>query len=313
MTAKRNPLVAILLSLRWVALPIVLMALVLYFGRADFHATSVAAPDAAPQVWAPVELMTVAIPVLQDSGNPAQGAIVIFSEPELERATIDDKGIARATLRKADRIVFLAYAPGFALYQGDLQVDENGGTEAIKLAPILRPDFSGGEPLVKLTRTVRLSDEQGEPLSALLVLAMETGNPEAEPWVAISDLNGVATFPDATAADLHLEIYPAGFEQRLAMRIGAIDVPADQQETPLRLATARLQLTGLPSDTLFAWKRLDQPQLLPLHRITATGKLTLGPVPPGEYRLEVGNQRHDLHLGVGLTRLDFRQISASAE
>ena len=228
MATKKNPFLAARIGTRWIALPLILVALVLYFGRADFHATTVAEPSAAPEVWAPVELMTVAIPILQDSGNPAHNGVLIFSEPELERATVDDKGVAHATLQKAERLVFLAYAPGFALYQGDLAVAADGSTEPIVLTPILRPDFSGGEPLVKLTRTVRLRDEQDEPLSALLVLAMETGNPDAEPWVAISDQNGVATFADATAADLHLEIYPAGFEQRLAMRIGAIDVPADQ-------------------------------------------------------------------------------------
>lgn len=310
---KTNLLMRALLGLRWITAPLLLIAAILFFGRADFMATNVAEPAAAPQLWPAPEFMVVEIPILQDTGFMAHDAILIVSEPELERAVVNADGIATVKLPKADRIVFLAYAPGFSLFQGDLAVDENGQVEAIHLQPIHRPDFSGGTPLVKFTRTVRLRDEQGEPLRALLVLAREIGNPDSEPWVAISDKQGVATFEDATAADLHLDIYPAGFPPQLATRIGAIDVPADQQETPLRLATARLEISNLPPDSLFEWKRLDQAQLLPLHRVTATGMLHLGPVPLGTYRLEIGSFRHDIKLGVGLTRIDFRQLNALAQ
>jgi|FLOH01.1.fsa_nt_gi hypothetical protein len=310
---KSSPLVRALFGLWWIAAPLLLIAAILFFGRADFIPTHVAEPVAAPQLWPAPEFMVVEIPILQDTGFGARDAILIVSQPELQRAVVNADGVALVKLPKAERIVFLAYAPGFSLYQGDLAVDENDQVEAIHLQPLHRPDFSGGTPLVKLTRTVHLSDEQGEPLSALLVLAREIGNPDSEPWVAISDAQGVASFEDATAADLHLDIYPAGFPPQLATRIGAIDVPADQQETPLRLPTARLEISGLPPDSLFEWKRLDQAQLLPLHRVTATGMLYLGPVPLGSYRLEVGSFRHDIELGVGLTRIDFRQLSAATQ
>jgi len=308
-----NRLVTASLGLRWIAAPLLVIAAILYFGRADFNATSVTAPDPAPALWAPIEYMSVEIPIQRPDGTPARDAMLFVSAPELEQATIDAEGIARVKISKADRIVFQAYAPGFSLYQGDIAVGPDGRTAPVLLQPIHDPDFSGGEPLVKLTRTVRLRDEQGEPLAAVLVLARETGNPDSEPWVAISDANGVASFEDATAADLHLDIYPAGFPPRLATRIGAIDVPADQQETPLRLKTAWLEITGLPIDSLFEWKRLDKAQLLPLQRIDKQGALTLGPVALGTYRLEVGDRRLDVELGSGLTRIDFSQISASPE
>jgi hypothetical protein len=310
-TAK--PFVAVLLGLRWVLAPFVLIALILYCGRADFAATEVAPPAAAPTLWPAVERMELEIAILQDSGNPARDAILVVSEPELERAVVDEGGIARLDITRAEHIVFLAYAPGFALYQGERDVAADGTVAAVQLQPIRRPDFSGGDPLVKLTRTVRLSDGQDAPLASLLVLARETGDPDSEPWVAISDARGVATFPDATAADLHLDIYPAGMPPRLATRLGAIDVPADQQETPLRLTTARLELSGLTPDTLFEWKRLDQAQLLPLHRVTESGVLQLGPVPPGLYRLGIDGRDFDRQLSQGLTRLNALELSAAAE
>lgn len=308
-----NPLIATLLGLRWLLLPVVVIAAILYFGRLEFIASNVGEPDAPPEVRAVAERVQLEVALQQQNGLPVRDAIVIFSAPELARAAVTDKGLASVAMTKADRVSFLAYAPGFALYQGEREVTADGKLEPAMLLPIHRPDFSGAEPLVKLTRTVRLRDQHGDPLPALLILARETGAVDAEPWVAISNLDGVATFPDATAKDLHLDIYPAGFPPRLATRIGAIDVPADQQETPLRLSTARLELSGLPIDSLFEWKRLDQSQLLPLHRVNSSGALSLGPVAPGLYRLEIGGRRHDIQLGEGLTRLDFRQLGSSSD
>jgi hypothetical protein len=306
-----NPFVAALLGLRWLLLPLVVIAAILYFGRLDFSESDVGEPDPAPELWAGIEQMTLEVELQQANGLPVRDAIVMFSAPELARAKITDKGLATATLLKDEHVTFLAYAPGFALYQGERDVLANGKVDPVVLQPIHRPDFSGTEPLVKFTRTVRLSNQQGDPLAALLVLARETGAVDSEPWVAISDHDGIATFPDATAADLHLDIYPAGFPPRLATRIGTIDVPADQQVTPVKLSTARLEITGLPIDALFEWKRLDQSQLLPLHRINKSGALSLGPVSPGLYRLEVAGRRHDIQLDEGLTHLDFRQLNAA--
>ncbi|MCP4860718.1 MAG: hypothetical protein GY902_05675 [Planctomycetes bacterium] len=312
MSASKS-LIAALLGLRWLLLPLVVIAAILFFGRLDFVASNVGEPDPAPELWAAVEHMTIDVELQQENGLPVRDAIVIFSAPELARAKVSDKGLATVTLMKADHVTFLAYAPGFSLAQGERDVQANGKIEPVMLQPIHSPDFGGTEPLVKLTRTVRLSDQQGNPLAALLVLARETGAVDSEPWVAISDLSGIATFTDATAADLHLDIYPAGFQPRLATRIGAIDVPADQQETPVRLSTARLEISGLPINALFEWKRLDKPQLLPLHRVNSSGALSLGPVAPGHYRLEIAGRRHDIQLEEGLTLLDFRQLNATPE
>lgn len=306
-----NPVITTLLGLRWLLLPLVVVAVILYFGRLDFEKSNVGEPDPAPELWASVEQMTLDLELQQENGLPVRDGIVIYSAPELARAKVSDKGLATATMLKADHVSFLAYAPGFALYQGERDVLTNGKVEPVILQLIHRPDFSGTEPLVKLTRTVRLSNQQGDPLTALLVLARETGAVDSEPWVAISDIDGVATFADATASDLHLDIYPAGFPPRLATRIGTIDIPADQQETPVRLSTARLEISGLPMDALFEWKRLDQAQLLPLHRVNSSGALSLGPVAPGRYRLEIAGRRHDIQLDEGLTRLDFSQLGAT--
>lgn len=293
----------ILRGIAWLLLPLAVIGLTLHFGTATFRPQEVAAVPAAPEVSTPAPEYPVALPLQHADGSPAVDGVVLFFAPEITGSRMDAQGVAHTDMVMEGTLRFLAYAPGHALYEG--QREDPRDPTPVRLEPLPEPELPDGELLRFLPRRIVLVDEQESPMTNVLLLGRAADRAGTEPWVAFSDATGVATFPEATEGPLHVEAFTPGLPPRQAMRLGQLDLEAGQTEARLLLQAARIEVAGLPPAGLLSWKRLEPDQLMPMVQVSEDGEARLGPIPPGNYRLQVGNRLLDVQLDVGLNRVNF--------
>lgn len=306
-----HPAVQVLRALGWLLLPLATIGLILHFGTAAFRPQEVAAVPAAPEVTPPTAQYLVQIPLLHADGTPASDGVVLFFAPELAIARVDANGIATAEMERTGPLQFLAFAPRHALFEG--QREDPLDPAPLRLERLPEADIADGEKLVFLPRTVTVVNEQDAPMPSVLLLARASGAKGAEPWVAFTDAQGVASFPDATAKDLHIEAFTPGMPPRQAMRLGVLALDANASEARLQIQPSRLAVQGLPPGGLLSWKRLDMAQHMHMVQVSTDGDVLLGPVPPGTYRLQVSNRILDLDLQPGLETVNFSAAAKAAE
>lgn len=302
----------ILQNFAWILLPILTLFGIVYCSAASFAPQEVAGMPTPPKVQGPAPSFPVSIPLQHADGSPAPEGIILFYSPELATTRMDDQGIAHARMHRDGKLQFLAYAPGFALLEGERE-SARGDQEPVRLMPLPDAVIPEGEPLRFQPRTLALQDDQERPLVHALVLARPAATRGAEPWVAFTNEEGVAQFPDATYEELQVEAYAPGLPPRKATRFDQWRLDADQTSETRTLAVAHLELTGLPPQGLLSWKRVDLNQLLSMIQVNDDGKLLLGPVPPGTYRLQVGKRQLDAVLEPGMQTLSFSATAAAAD
>lgn len=307
-----SPLPRIMRSLAWILLPILTFFGILYCSAAPFAPQEVASMPDPPQVQGPAPTFDIAIALQHADGTPAPEGMIMFFAPELATTRMDANGVAHARMHREGKLQFLAYAPGHALLEGERE-SARGELEAVRLLPLPDAVIKEGEKLSFLSRTVTLQDDQERPLVHALVLARPAEERGAEPWVAFTNEQGVAVFADATAEVLELEAFAPGMPPRKATRFDRWRLEADATEDLRLLDVAHLEVTGLPPQGLLSWKRVDLNQLLSMIQVSEEGSLMLGPVPPGVYRLQVGNRQLDVILEPGLKTLSFSATAAPQE
>lgn len=304
-----SPLPRILRTLGWILLPILTCLGILYCSAAPFAPQEVAPMPERPVVQGPAPAFEVALALQHADGTPAPEGIILFFAPELATTRMDEHGVAHASMHRDGRLQFLAYAPGHALLEGERD-QASGDLEPVRLAPLADAILPEAELLTFQPRTLTLSDDQDRPLRSALVLARPADARGAEPWVGFTDAEGVVHFPDATTGPLEVEAYAPGLPPRKATRFAQWTLDAEATSETRILPIAMLQVTGLPPQGLLSWKRLDLNQLLSMVQVRDDGQLLLGPVPPGTYRLQVGNREVEVSLESGLNQVSF---SGSAE
>ncbi|MGB0952251.1 MAG: hypothetical protein ACPG31_03420 [Planctomycetota bacterium] len=302
----------ILRSLGWILLPILTFFGILYCSAAPFAPQEVASMPDPPQVQGPAPSFDIAVALQHADGTPAPEGMILFFAPELATTRMDAEGVAHARLHRDGKLQFLAYAPGHALLEGERD-SARGDLEPVRLLPLPDAVIPEGEKLNFLPRSVTLLDDQERPLVHALILARPAASRGAEPWVAFTDESGVAVFADTTDGALILEAYAPGLPPRKATRFERWELTADATEERRLLEIAHLEVTGLPPQGLLTWKRVDLNQLLSMIQVTDEGSLILGPVPPGVYRLQVGNRQLDATLKPGLQTMSFSATAAPQE
>lgn len=295
----------------WLALPLLTIALILHFGAEPFEPEEVEALPDSFEVTTPTPNFPVAVKLERADGEPAVNGVVLFFAPQLFASRMDENGVAHASMAVEGDLKFLAYAPGHSLKEGLLPMEARFGKTPIRLALLPEPVIEDGEKLVFLPRQITLTDGDDNPMHHVLLLVRDLNHPGDEPWVAFSNAEGVAQIPDATAKALQVQAYAPGLPPRKASLLGAWDMPADQVEIRFQVDAAYVQVDGLPPDGLLAWKRSDLQQLLPMVQISEDGETSLGPMPPGRYRLEVNQRSLDMDFQSGRQTLNFGAAAAA--
>lgn len=299
----------ILRTLLWILLPLATLFGILYCSPAPFTPQAVEPLPDTPAVQGPAPSYEVALPLQHADGSPAPEGMVLFFGPELATSRMDAEGVAHVRFRRDGKMRFLAYAPGHALLEGERET-ARAEHEAVRLAPLADAVLPSGDLLEFLPRTIRLQDEQERPLQNVLVLLRPTGARGTEPWVAFTDEEGTAQFPDATVGALECEAYAPGFPPRRASMFARWDIAEETTSDLRRLEVATVEVTGLPPQGLLSWKRVDLNQLLSMVQVEDDGRLLLGPVPLGTYRVQVGSRQLELALQAGRQTVSFSAMAA---
>ena len=308
---KPSLLLRIARGVGWSLLPFLTLGLILHFGVATFQPGDVEIVPLAPEVQPPPATHQISLRLQHADGTPAGDGVVLFFAPEIAAATVDAQGVAIAEMAAEGELRFLAYAPGHAVLEGSRPSTTDATADPVRLSLLPDPDLPPGVKLVFLPRSVTVVDAQQRPLAGILLLARERGRSNAEPWIAFTDTDGIARFPDTTASDLQIEAYAPGLPPRRATRLSDFSMSAEQELLMMEVPVGRLEVKNLPPLALLSWKRLDLHQLLPMVQVSDDGKVLLGPVPPGDYRLELGNRILDLEVMAGMQVVDFSAAAAT--
>lgn len=276
--------------------PLVVAAVMVGIGQIDLDRP-------AEPVWDPPPLPPVSVDplpaarersvlVLDASGGPAPDALVVQLEPSLGSARTGADGRALLRTWSAGPLRVMAWAPGHEVF-GPASFDEPP-PEGLRLAALRHPTLPPREVRVETERSVRLvRRDDGTPVAAALVLARPATEHDAPPSLAFSDAQGVATLRGLVEGAVLFEAFAPGLPPVPAWRLGAGTGPE------LSLSCAELVLEDLPAGAILAGERLDEPSPLPSRLVPEDGRLLLGPLPPGSYRLRCAGREWVVPLEAG--------------
>jgi len=223
------------------ALPLAVILGVLALQDAPAPARATTPVETLPPTRTPTASQEWSFALLHADGSPASDGVVIVLEPAIARAEISPDGTCRLALRKLSPVRVLAWAPGH-------QVREAGPWESppLELRLDAMEDLPAAElPLQLASLGVQLTNPDGTALAGALLLARPVDHPEAPPWMAFSDQSGVAAC-EVEDAPLLLQVYSPGRAPRAPWLLASDTRPASDAEMVWVIATASLQISGLP-------------------------------------------------------------------
>lgn len=277
------------------ALPAAVVAGTLAYGHRDLTEAATQTWQAPPPpVEGPAELPVAREAVLRlltDDGAPAAGAEVAVLEPSLAQLVADAEG--RVTLRAwADGYFRLfAWAPGHEVL-GPVSFaapPEDG----LRLTRMRHPGLSRPEPLQETERSLRLRRaDDGTPVPGALVLGVPATSPDAAPVVGFSDGEGVVTLRGLPEGAALFRVYSPGLPPEPAWLLG------EASGGELALRCAELLVDQLEPGAVLSGERLDVPAPLPSRLVPPDGAVLHTALPPGRYRLRVGEREWTVELGV---------------
>ena len=279
------------------ALPVLTAALLLYFGRPDYQPSDVGAVGPPLEVETPAPLQEWRLRFLNADGTPAAQAVVLAHQPDARYAEADAEGYVRLLLPPGSALAFYAHAPGMDTLSWGPEPEPPGGP--VRFSPL--PESAGAEEgAVRKPAEVVVRTPDHDPLAGALVLARRVGRPTEPPWIGIADGDGKASFLGLPAAPLRLEVYAPGMPPVPAMLLGEQRVdPTAGGPLTVAVEAAWLTLEGLPPDAMTGLLRDGFEDALPRQMVPLDGILQLGPLPPGDYRLDVEGAARDLLLQAG--------------
>ncbi len=306
---KHIPLARLLRFTAWLLLPILTALWILQQSPIQVPPQSPLSLPAAPQVQAPGPTHPVSVQLFHADGTPATDGVVFFFSPELVSANVDAKGFAQAEMEAVGPLRFFAFAPLHNLLEGQQETPLPANNQSFRLSLLQEPEIESVEEPSLLPRHLVLLDSMKRPMANSLVLARVAEQPESEPWIAFSDTEGKVVFDSTYRAELLIEVYVPGLPPRQATRLYQGLLNADQKQASLSIPGCFLQVHNLPPQELFIWKRLDLNQLLPMVPTPDAGVLSLGPIPPGRYRLEVNRRVLEVQGIPGFQDVDFSKAT----
>lgn len=287
--------------LAWLLLPVLVLVLILAQGREDYRPyQGLEAPEPGTLSLEAQVKETLELEVQRSDGSAAIHAIVMSTTPHLAVGRADDAGRVQLSLpAPALPSQLMVYAPGHHVQtvHQDLAV----ASAPIQLRALSRLQ---GTPEVKpgLPRRLLIRDQDGRPLTGALLSARESKEANAEPWLAFVDAEGFATFPDVGSGSIQVEVFAPMLPPHQRNRLAQLEMGADVEEATHVLDVAYLEVTA-DAGTMLRWEHAADRDLLPMARVPESGLLRLGPVPLGDYRMQVGTQEYRLDLKAGENQL----------
>ena len=279
------------------ALPLLTVALLLYFGRPEYTPSAVGPAPAPLEVQVPAPLRGWQLKFADAEGRPADRAVVLVSEPSARYAEADAEGIVQLELPVDAELAFFAAAPGMETLRWGPAADPPSGVLTFAPLPEAPPPAEG---VVRLPAELQLRSVSGEALDGALVLARRVDRPREAPWIGISDASGTLQFLGLPDSTLELQIYAPGMPPVPATLLATRRIePAADAIPPVVVEAAWLEVGGLPVDAVAALSRLGYDDALPRRMVPVDGVLRLGPLPPGDYHLDVAGVGSDLLLEPG--------------
>jgi len=287
--------------LAWLLLPILVIVLILAQGREDYQPhQGLEAPEKSTLSWQAQAMETVELQVQREDGSAASHAIVMSTTPHLAVGRADSEGRVQLSLpAPALPTGLMVYAPGHHVL--NMQQEEAVASAPIRLRALSRLQ---GTPKAQpvLPRRLQIQDQNGRPLTGALLSAREDQERNAEPWLAFVDADGFATLPDVGSGALQIEVFAPKLPPHQRNRLAILDMEANLSEAAHTLDVAYLEVTA-DAGTMLRWEHAADRDLLPMARVPESGLLQLGPVPVGNYRMQVGSQEYRLELRVGENQL----------
>jgi len=289
--------------LAWLLLPLAVILLILWQGREAFCPfQDLEAPGPAPTTWTAPQEVRLRIPILHQDGTPAQDAIVMSSKPEFAIGQADAAGVVELLLLTPGLpLEGIAYAPGHRLQRFSMAATP---APAVTLQRLSEVPAAESPAAATLPRRIHIQDGKQQPLAGALLLAHDEALTGGDPWLAFADDLGDASLLDSGPGPLGLEIYAPGLPPHESNRLGFADMGAGQVELTITVAVAYLEVLGV-AGTMLRWEHRSNRDLLPMARLPESGHLRLGPVPLGDYTVQVGEQEYQITLAAGLQQLQL--------
>ncbi len=287
--------------LAWLLLPVLVVVLILAQGREDYQPhQGLEAPEPGTLHWKAQAMETLELEVQRADGSAATNAIVMSTTPHMAVGRANDTGRVQLSLPSpALPSQLMIYAPGHHVQTVEQSV-------AVASAPIQLRALSrlqeAPEVQPALPRRILLRDQDDRPLTGALLSAREKQQANAEPWLAFVDAEGIATLPDVGSGTIQVEVFAPMLPPHQSNRLALLQIGADVQEATHVLNVAYLEVTA-DAGTMLRWEHAADRALLPMARVPESGLLRLGPVPQGDYRMQVGTQEYRLDLIAGENQL----------
>lgn len=284
--------------LAWLAVPLLPAATVwilLQMQDAPWPPAAVAPVEPLPAADPPPPAVAWSVPLLRADGSPAADGVLIVAAPRAASAEVGADGVARFALRPGEAPRVLAWAPGHAPREAGPWSEPPA---ELRLDPLAEVPAAAA-PLRLEPLSVRLCDAEGAALAGALLLVRPAGEPEAPPWLAFADADGVAAC-DAAAGALRLEAFAPGRAPRPPWSLGTRDHERGGAADEWRIAVARLELRDLAPMEVVRLRR--DGETLDLLAAGEDGVARWEGLPPGAWEAACATGRMRLELAAGANR-----------
>ena len=259
----------------WIFLPIITVYSILLFAPKT-ESLVVQQPLPTVELSSDIEIaMPFDITVVDASGSPISGAVVLFTLPELHQGISDSEGIARTTFADKSKVEALVYARGYS--PSPLTSVENHQQLALTkkdATPIVEDPLAAIFP-----RTVQVITRDKHSLHNTMMLVRSLGDNDDAPFIYFADNAGNFNLNEVPNIDLECRVYPAALPAVPNTLLTKFVIKTGVPQLVINdVATQMVVHEGLDANTLYQLVAGDPVTLL---RSDALGNISAGPLPAG--------------------------------
>jgi hypothetical protein len=259
----------------WIFLPIITVYSILLFAPKT-ESLVVQQPLPTVELSSDIEIaMPFDITVVDASGSPISGAVVLFTLPELHQGISDSEGIARTTFADKSKVEALVYARGYS--PSPLTSVENHQQLALTkkdATPIVEDPLAAIFP-----RTVQVITRDKHSLHNTMMLVRSLSDNDDAPFIYFADNAGNFNLNEVPNIDLECRVYPAALPAVPNTLLTKFVIKTGVPQLVINdVATQMVVREGLAADTLY---QLVAGEPVTLLRSDPLGNISAGPLPAG--------------------------------
>ncbi|MDE0586272.1 MAG: hypothetical protein OSB63_06595 [Planctomycetota bacterium] len=259
----------------WIFLPVITVYSILLFAP-KAESLVVQQPLPTVELSSDIEIaMPFDITVVDASGSPISGAVVLFTLPELHQGISDSDGIARTTFADKSKVEALVYARGYS--PSPLTSVENHQQLTLTKkddTPIVEDPLAAIFP-----RTVQVITRDKHSLHNTMMLVRSLGDNDGAPFIYFADNAGNFNLNEVPNIDLECRVYPAALPAVPNTLLTKFVIKTGVPQLVINdVATQMVVHEGLNANTLYQLVAGDPVTLL---RSDALGNISAGPLPAG--------------------------------